>query len=108
VELALPPAPGTFPWATFLVNVSGSAAIGVLVVWVLSMERPHPWLRPFLGVGVLGGWSTFSTYAVESRDLLATGHQGLAAAYAFGSLVVGIAAVGLGITLGEKAFGRRR
>lgn len=107
VGLALPHTAGSFPWATFAVNVTGSAAMGTLVVWVLSMARPHPWLRPFLGVGVLGGWTTFSSYALESRDLLASGHPGAAAAYVMGSLVVGLMAVGLGITLGEKAFGRQ-
>jgi CrcB protein len=108
VGLALPHSASSFPWGTFLVNVSGSAAMGVLVVWVLSMHEPHPWLRPFLGVGVLGGWTTFSTYAVESRDLLAAGRPWVAAAYVFGSLVVGLVAVGIGVTAGERVFGRRR
>jgi CrcB protein len=108
VARALPDEPGAFPWATFLVNVSGSLAMGVLFVWVLTMDRPHPWLRPFLGVGILGGWTTFSTYALESRALVASGHGGTAVAYALGSLLVGLGAVGAGVSLGERAFGRRR
>ncbi|GAA2165761.1 CrcB family protein [Pedococcus bigeumensis] len=107
VGLALPHTSGTFAWATFLVNVSGSLAMGVLVVWVLSMARPHPWLRPFLGVGVLGGWTTFSSYALDFHAMVQAGHGLVAAAYLVGSLVVGLVAVGLGITLGERLFGRR-
>ena len=108
VGLALPHGAGSFPWGTFVVNISGSVAMGLLVVWVLSMDRPHPWLRPFLGVGVLGGWTTFSTYAVEGRDLFAAGRPGLALTYVLGSLLVGLMAVGVGISAGERVFGRRR
>jgi CrcB protein len=107
VGLALPHVPGAFAWSTFLVNVTGSLAMGVLVVWVLSMARPHPWLRPFLGVGVLGGWTTFSSYALDIHAMVHAGHGLVAAAYLVGSLVVGLVAVGLGITLGERLFGRR-
>ena len=107
VGLALPHVSGAFAWSTFLVNVTGSLAMGVLVVWVLSMARPHPWLRPFLGVGVLGGWTTFSSYALDIHAMMQAGHGLVAAAYLVGSLVIGLVAVGLGITLGERLFGRR-
>jgi len=107
VGLALTHVSGAFAWSTFLVNVTGSLAMGVLVVWVLSMARPHPWLRPFLGVGVLGGWTTFSSYALDIHAMVQAGHGLVAAAYLVGSLVVGLVAVGLGITLGERLFGRR-
>ena len=107
VGLALPHVSGAFAWSTFLVNVTGSLAMGVLVVWVLSMTQPHPWLRPFLGVGVLGGWTTFSSYALDLHAMAQAGHGLVAAAYLVGSLVVGLVAVGLGISLGERLFGRR-
>jgi CrcB protein len=107
VGLALPHVSGAFAWSTFLVNVTGSLAMGVLVVWVLSMDRPHPWLRPFLGVGVLGGWTTFSSYALDTHAMVQVGHGPVAAAYLVGSLVAGLVAVGLGVTLGERLFGRR-
>ena len=107
VGLALPHVSGAFAWSTFLVNVTGSLAMGVLVVWVLSMTRPHPWLRPFLGVGVLGGWTTFSSYALDIHAMVQAGHGLVAAAYLVGSLLVGLVAVALGITLGERLFGRR-
>jgi CrcB protein len=105
--LALPHAQGSFAWATFLVNVIGSFAMGALVVWVLSMTEPHPWLRPFLGVGVLGGWTTFSSYALDIHSMVRAGQGMVAAAYLVGSLVAGLVAVGLGVTVGERLFGRR-
>jgi CrcB protein len=108
VGLAFPHTPDGFPWGTALVNLSGSMAMGVLVVWVLSMRDPHPWLRPFVGVGVLGGWTTFSTYALDFHSLVVTDHELEGAAYLFGSLIVGLLAVGLGVSLGERLFGRRR
>lgn len=107
VGLALPHVSGAFAWSTFLVNVTGSLAMGVLVVWVLSMTQPHPWLRPFLGVGVLGGWTTFSSYALDIHAMMQAGHGLVAAAYLVGSLLAGLVAVGFGITLGERVFGRR-
>jgi CrcB protein len=107
VGLALPHTAGSFAWSTFVVNVTGSLGMGVLVVWVFSMAQPHPWLRPFLGVGVLGGWTTFSSYALDVHTMVQAGHGLVAAAYLVGSLVVGLVAVGLGITLGERLFGRR-
>ncbi|NYG06734.1 CrcB protein [Phycicoccus badiiscoriae] len=107
VGLALPHDTGAFAWSTFLVNVTGSLGMGVLVVWVLSMTSPHPWLRPFLGVGVLGGWTTFSSFALDFHAMVQAGHGLLAAAYLVGSLMAGLVAVGLGISLGERLFGRR-
>ena len=107
VGLALPHDVGSFAWSTFLVNVTGSGAMGVLVVWVLSMHSSHPWLRPFLGVGVLGGWTTFSSYALDVHAMVQAGHGLVAAAYLVGSLLAGLVAVGFGITLGERLFGRR-
>jgi CrcB protein len=108
VGLALPHVPADFPWATFLVNVTGSMAMGLLVAWVLSMADPHPWLRPFLGVGVLGGWTTFSSFALDVHALTAANHAGLAVGYVLSSFVVGLIGVGLGIGLGQRAFGDRR
>ncbi len=95
-----------FPWATFVENVSGAFALGVLIVFLLDVWRPGRYLRPFLGVGVLGGYTTFSTYMLESRDLLATGQDTVALAYLAGSLVIGLAAVWLGIAAGRQLAGR--
>jgi CrcB protein len=90
------PAPGRFPWATFTANVSGCLLMGALMVVVLELAGPSRYLRPFLGVGVLGGYTTFSTFMLDARGLLAGGHPGPAAAYLLGSLAAGLAAVWLG------------
>ncbi len=86
-----------FPWATFLENVSGAFALGILMVLLLDLWPPNRYARPFLGVGVLGGYTTFSTYALEIRDLLAAGRPVTAMTYLFVSLVAGLLAVWLGM-----------
>ena len=95
---------GAFPWTTFAVNVSGCLLVGVLLVRLLEAGAVHPLWRPFLGTGVLGGYTTFSTYAVDTRTLVAGGHAGLAAAYALGTLVAALLAVQVGVIAGRAVF----
>ncbi|WP_328558990.1 CrcB family protein [Streptomyces coelicoflavus] len=64
---------GGFPWTTFGVNGVGCAVIGVFMVVVTEVRPAHRLVRPFFGTGVLGGFTTFSTYAVDSRSLFADG-----------------------------------
>ncbi|MFJ8888654.1 fluoride efflux transporter FluC [Streptomyces sp. NPDC102402] len=83
-----------FPWAVLTVNVTGCALIGVLMV--LAAERAtvaHPLVRPFLGVGVLGGFTTFSTYAADVARLLTRQEVGTAMAYAAATAVAALGAV---------------
>lgn len=88
------------PWGTLAVNVLGSLALGFLSVWVGSAGMgPGP--RAFLTVGVLGGFTTFSSLSYETVALAQAGQWRAAAGYAFGSLVVGVAAVLLGIAAGN-------
>jgi CrcB protein len=98
---ALPHTSRQFPWATFLINVTGCFAVGMLMVFVLEVWPSSRYLRPFLGVGVLGGYTTFSTYALETRNLLVAGQQDLAGLYLLGSLAAGLTAVSLGIVSGR-------
>jgi CrcB protein len=87
-----------FPWATFAINVSGSFLIGVLTV-ALTRWWPHPHLRLLMITGVLGGYTTFSTFALESATLWERGETLLAAANLGGSVALGFAAVVLGLAL---------
>jgi len=97
VSEALPASGAGFPWATFLVNVTGCFLLGLLMVLVLDVWPSYRLLRPFLGVGVLGGYTTFSTYALEARDLMAAGQLVTALGYVGGSLVAGLLAVAGGV-----------
>jgi CrcB protein len=101
VAEALPHTPGEVGWSTFAVNVSGAVLIGVLMTLVLGPWSRHRYLRPFLGVGVLGGYTTFSTYVLDTRGLLAAGAPLTAAAYLLGTLVAGLAGVWLGVVTGR-------
>ncbi len=95
LSLALP-SPGGWPWATLLVNLSGCLLLGALLA-ALAHRSPEPsWARPFLGVGVLGGYTTYSTFAVEVVDLVDDGAVALAIGYLLASVVGGILAVALG------------
>jgi CrcB protein len=95
----LPTRPGEFPWGTFAVNVLGCFLIGVLMVLIGEVWSAHRLVRPFLGVGVLGGFTTFSTYANDARALLAPGSAGTALAYLFGTLLCAMLAVLAGVWL---------
>ncbi|MFC5187516.1 fluoride efflux transporter FluC [Actinomadura harenae] len=96
---AFPHRPGAFPWATFGTNVSGCLIIGVLMVVITEVLRPHPLLRPFLGVGVLGGFTTFSTAMVDVQQAVGNGAPGIALAYLAATLVTALAAVWTGVRL---------
>ena len=90
---------GAFPWGTFVVNVSGAFALGL--VFTLATERwgLAPWLRSALTIGFLGAYTTFSTLAFETYRLAEDRALGLAAANMLGSCAAGLAAVYLGIVL---------
>jgi CrcB protein len=104
VGVALPHAPGAFPWATFAVNVSGAFAMGLLVAYLVDRPGVHRLARPFVGVGVLGGWTTFSALAVDVVQLGA--HQQVPAAvlYVAATFVVGTLAVAAGSLLGQRVW----
>ncbi|GAB3590883.1 CrcB family protein [Angustibacter peucedani] len=102
---ALPVAPDV-PWATLTANLVGCLALGALMVVVVERRRGHPLLRPFLGVGVLGGFTTFSTYALDARALVADDRALLALGYVAGSLVGGLLATVVGLRL-ARAVTRR-
>lgn len=102
---ALPHADSGFPWSTFAENVSGCLILGVLMVFLLDVWTPHRYARPFLGIGVLGGFTTFSAYTVETLGLLRVGQASTAFAYLFGTVILGLLATWTGIAVARKAAG---
>jgi CrcB protein len=97
LDVAIPAQHAGFPWATFLVNVSGCLLIGMLIVVVTEGPTAHPLTRPFLGTGVLGGYTTFSTAMVDTRHLWSAGAVDTGLVYLFGTLAAALAAVSLGV-----------
>jgi CrcB protein len=103
VAEALPVHRGAFPWATFLVNVVGAALLGWFVTRLQERLPPSRYRRPFLGTGVCGGLTTFSTMQVELLHLLDDGDVGLALVYASASVVAGLLAVALTTNLVRRS-----
>jgi fluoride exporter len=93
-----------FPWGTFIVNVSGSFLIGVILSLV-GGGLPPAGARPFLAVGIMGGYTTFSTYSHESLQLIQDGEFGALALNALGQVALGLTAVYLGVVLGRALGG---
>jgi len=100
---ALPASPGGWPWATLLVNLTGCLLLGVLIGVLTGRSREPAWVRPFLAVGVLGGYTTYSTFAVEVVELVDDGAVARAAAYVLLSVAGGGAAVAAGALAGRWA-----
>lgn len=94
---------GAVPWGTFVVNATGAFAIGLLLVAAARLGWPG-WWRPLLAVGILGGYTTFSAYALEAVELALRGSWGVAAAYSLGTLAVGLLAAASGIALGRAVL----
>lgn len=97
---AVPPGSG-FPWATFLVNVTGSFALGALPAW--RMVRRRRLLALGVGPGLLGGYTTLSAYAEETRALLGDGATATALVYLLGTLTACVTAAGLAARLSSRA-----
>jgi CrcB protein len=101
----LPHDAGGFAWSTFAVNVSGGLLLGVLMALLADVLAGTRYVRPFLGVGVLGGWTTFSTYMFDTRAMLAGGHvAGGLLLYLGGTVLVGLACVWVGLVGGRAAI----
>jgi CrcB protein len=101
IEVAIPHEPDGFPWATLLVNVAGSFALGMLVATVWSRSAAPSWLKAGLGAGVLGAFTTFSAVMVSMVALAVSGEWMLAAGYLVASAVLGIGAAALGLRAGR-------
>jgi fluoride exporter len=95
--------PSQIAWSTFAVNVVGGLLLGLLMVFVGDVWPPHRYVRPFLGVGVLGGFTTFSTYMLDTHAIFVAGRPSIALVYLLGTLVMGLVAVWVGIVAGRGA-----
>jgi len=99
---ALPHSGRAFPWSTVLVNVSGCLLIGALMVLVLELLSPHRLVRPFLGVGLLGGYTTYSTFAVDAQRLVVAHRPMIALLYVVLTVTLCYAAVVLGAAVTRR------
>jgi CrcB protein len=98
---AFPPGDGAFPWPTFAVNMAGALLLG----YFFALLRDHPeesLAHPFLGIGICGTLTTFSTLQLELFDLVDQGHTGLAAGYCAATLAAGFLCVRAGIAFEER------
>ncbi|MEE4491435.1 fluoride efflux transporter CrcB [Streptomyces sp. BE230] len=102
--LLWPTATGTFPWTTLVINVVGCAVIGVFMVVITEAWTAHRLVRPFFGTGVLGGFTTFSTYAVDIERLVAGGRARTGLVYLALTLLAALAAVWSAVWLTRRAL----
>jgi fluoride exporter len=94
-----------FPWGTLAINIAGSLAMGALVGWLARgtlAEQSAESARLLIGVGLLGGFTTFSAFSSELVTMLHRGQSGMAAGYAAASLAAGIAAVIVGLVAAQS------
>jgi CrcB protein len=99
----LPVGPGSWPWATFAVNVLAALALGYFITRLQERLPPYSYRRSFLGTGICGALGTFSTMMLELLRMIDAGHWALALGYAGASLACGFAAVFLSSKLVRRA-----
>jgi CrcB protein len=102
LEVAFPHVRSAWPSATFGINLVGSFLLAVLLTWLIAQGPDSGWrrgVRVGVGTGVLGGFTTYSTFIIEADSLLRDGHVVLGLAYATGSVILGIAAALAGAVL---------
>ena len=90
-----------FPWGTLVVNVTGSFLLGLVFVLLTERIESSPATRLTLTTGLLGAYTTFSTFSLETFRLLEDGAYGAAALNVVGNLVLGLVAVAVGVALGR-------
>ncbi|MER6607633.1 fluoride efflux transporter CrcB [Streptomyces sp. NPDC000927] len=103
-SLLWPTATGSFPWTTLTVNAVGCAVIGVFMVVITDVWAAHRLVRPFFGTGVLGGFTTFSTYAVDIQRLVDGREARTGLAYLALTPVVALTAVWLAVALTRRVI----
>jgi len=104
---AFPVQPQQFPWSTYAENILGSCLLGLVVTLILIRRPKSRLLPPFLGIGLLGSFTTFSNFSQESLELAMNDRAPLAILYMSGSVLCGLLAASFGILLG-RAIGISR
>nr|WP_257911059.1 CrcB family protein [Janibacter limosus] len=92
-------------WSTLTVNLTGALVMGLLVAWLATRSTPSPLLRPFVAVGVLGGWTTYSGFALDTHAALDGNDMIGAVGYVLATIVLGVGASLVGLIAGERWFG---
>ena|SRR5688572_3868645 len=103
VSLAVPPAEGLFPWATFMVNLAGGLGAGLLLGLLLVQGSSAEPFRLLLGVGLLGGFTTFSAFSAETAGMIQNGQLGLALIYVSASVAGAVVLLFSGLWLARAA-----
>lgn len=101
---ALPVGAAGWPWPTFVANVAGGLCMGILALWLLRGDNAAEPLRLFLGVGVLGGFTTFSAFSLEMAQMVQRGQMGMAALYALASILLALGAVFAGMAIAKAIW----
>jgi CrcB protein len=105
IASAIQPDGAVFNWGIFIVNITGGLLMGLIVESsALKLNLP-PDVRAFLTVGILGGYTTFSTFSLDSALLLQRGQYGVAAAYILGSVILSILALFAGLWIARTVYG---
>jgi CrcB protein len=111
VEQALHSSSGGFPWATFLINLAGAFILGLLLEALVRAGQDSGWRRGARllgGTGVCGGFTTYSTFALEAVQLGRAGHVAIAALYVAATVIGGLITTTAGIAVASAPAGRRR
>jgi CrcB protein len=102
LEVHHPIGQGGFPWPTLTVNLTGSLAIGLILPLTERVSHRLSLVRPLFVVGLLGGWTTYSTLAVEATLLAKDGHIGICLAYLSATIIGGVGLVIVGHEVGKR------
>ena len=101
---AIPTVQIGWPWPTFIANILGGLLMGLVAAYVLRSGEAGENIRLFAGVGLLGGFTTFSAFSLEMAQMVERGDLALAGGYAMASVVIALLALFAGLAIGRVAF----